>query len=180
MAVDSTGASYVAWGVNGTSRYVKYDTNGTLVTTYDRVADASTETFGKYNSKPAVVVLPDDSFFWFQYVNKNSQDYLMGSKWDSSGNVIFKNRTLDVSYMSDSVLASSPNASSNSRKTGTAVGNMYVAFTTSQGKVLKFNSEGSYIGATDSGISAWNDEVVLGTNGESIYAVSADGAGNMQ
>jgi hypothetical protein len=57
---------------------------------------------------------------------------------------------------------------------------VYVAFTTSQGKVLKFNSEGSYIGATDSGISAWNDEVVLGTNGESIYAVSADGAGNMQ
>ena len=55
MAVDSTGASYVAWGVNGTSRYVKYDTNGTLVTTYDRVADTSTETFGKYNSKSAVI-----------------------------------------------------------------------------------------------------------------------------
>ena len=55
MAVDSTGASYVAWGVIDTSGYVKYDTNGTLVTTYDRVADASTETFGKYNSKPAVI-----------------------------------------------------------------------------------------------------------------------------
>ena len=102
----------------------------------------------------------------------------MGSKWNSSGNVIFKNCTLDVSYMSDSVLASSPNASSNSRQTGTAVGNMYVAFTTSQGKVLKFNSEGSYISATDSSISAWNFEVALATNGESIYAVSADGAIN--
>ena len=60
-------------------------------------------TLGRFASKPAVVVLPDDSFFWFQYVNKNSKDYLMGSKWDSSGNDIFKNRTLDVSYMSYNV-----------------------------------------------------------------------------
>jgi hypothetical protein len=80
MAVDSTGTTYVVWGTTGTSGYVKYDTNGTLVTTYDRVADTTGETLCKWNSKPAVVVLPDDSFFWFQYVNRSSQDYLMSSK----------------------------------------------------------------------------------------------------
>ena len=85
--------------------------------------------------------------------------------------------------MSDSVLlASSLTAISNTQQTGIAVadavGNVYVAFTTSQGKVLKFNSEGSYISATDSSISAWNFEVALAINGESIYAVSADGAIN--
>ena len=98
MVVDSTGATYVAWGNSGASGHVKYDTNGTLVTTYDRLADTTGETLdSRWNSKPAVVVLPDDSFFWFQYVKKNSTEYLIGSKWDSNGNVIFKNRTLDVS-----------------------------------------------------------------------------------
>ena len=80
MVVDSTGASYVAWGTTGVSGYAKYDTNGNLVTTYDRVADTTGETLGIFASKPAVVVLPDDTFFWFQFVNKNSTDYLMGSK----------------------------------------------------------------------------------------------------
>ena len=47
MAVDSTGTTYVVWGTTGTSGYVKYDTNGTLVTTYDRVADTTGETLGK-------------------------------------------------------------------------------------------------------------------------------------
>ena len=178
MVVDSTGASYVAWGTTGVSGYAKYDTNGNLVTTYDRVADTTGETLGIFASKPAVVVLPDDTFFWFQFVNKNSTDYLMGSKWDSSGNVIFKNRTLDVSHMIDPVTGKiAPNPSSNERHTGTAeaVGNIFLSVNSTQGKLLKFNSEGTFIsGTNESNISQWSDEVTLATNGESIYAVGAD------
>ena len=44
MVVDSTGASYIAWGSTSVSGYVKYDTNGNLVTTYDRVADTTGDT----------------------------------------------------------------------------------------------------------------------------------------
>ena len=186
IVVDSTGASYVAWGSTGVSGYVKYDTNGNLVTTYDRVADTTGETLGRFASKPAVVVLPDDSFFWFQFVNKNSTDYLMGSKWDSSGNVIFKNRTLDVSHLDDAVTGKIvPNDSSSERHTGTAVadavGNIFLAVDYTQGRLLKFSSEGTFIsGTNESSINQWNDEVTLATNGESIYAVSADGEQNSQ
>ena len=118
-------------------------------------------TLGRFASKPAVVVLPDDSFFWFQFVNKNSTDYLMGSKWDSSGNVIFKNRTLDVSHLSDPVTGrTAPNPGSNERHTGNAVadavGNIFLAVNSTQGKLLKFNSEGTFIsGTNESNISQW-------------------------
>jgi hypothetical protein len=113
-------------------------------------------------------------------VNKNSTDYLMGSKWDSSGNVIFKNRTLDVSHMIDPVTGKiAPNPSSNERHTGTAeadaVENIFLSVNSTQGKLLKFNSEGTFIsGTNESNISQWSDEVTLATNGESIYAVGAD------
>ena len=180
MVVDSTGASYVAWGSAGVSGYVKYDTNGDLVTTYDRVADTTGETLGKFASKPSVVVLPDDSFFWFQFVNKNSQDYLMGSKWASDGSVIFKNRTLDISHADGSVLPGSPvqaNQSSHERHTGTAVadavGNIFLSVHTTVGRVLKFNSEGTFISRTDDGINDYSDELTLATNGESIYTISS-------
>ncbi len=164
MVVDSTGNAYVAWGTTGASGWVKYDTTGsTLVDSYDRVADTTGETLGKYNSKPAVVVLPDDSFFWFQHVEKNSTDYLMGSKWASDGSVIFKNRTLDVSRLAYYVYPSWKDRSvtsnitggtnswgfSNARQTGNAVadaaGNIFVAFTNMSDRILKFNSEGTYI-----------------------------------
>jgi alpha-tubulin suppressor-like RCC1 family protein len=186
MVVDSTGASYVAWGSTGTSGYVKYDTNGNLVTTYDRVADTTGETLGRFASKPAVVVLPDDSFVWLQYVNKNSTDYLMGSKWASDGSVIFKNRTLDVANLNDPVTGrTAPNRSSHERHTGTAVadavGNIFLAVNSTQGRVLKFNSEGTFIGGTnESNISSMTDEVTLATNGESIYAVGSDANQNNQ
>jgi hypothetical protein len=177
MAMDSTGATYVAWGTTGYSGYVKYDTDGNLVTTYDRVADTTGETLGRYYGRPAVVVLPDDSFFWYQVTTKNSTDYLMGSKWDSSGNVIFKNRTLDVSNMSVSV-SSTNHTDGHARHNGVAVadkvGNMYVAFNTSQGKVIKFNSEGTFISGTDEGIDSMH-YLQLSTNGESVYAASANG-----
>jgi len=177
MAMDSTGATYVAWGTTGYSGYVKYDTDGNLVTTYDRVADTTGETLGRYYGRPAIVVLPDDSFFWYQVTTKNSTDYLMGSKWDSSGNVIFKNRTLDVSNMSVSV-SSVNHTDGHSRHNGVAVadkvGNMYVAFNTSQGKVIKFNSEGTFISGTDEGIDSMH-YLQLSTNGESVYAASANG-----
>jgi len=179
MVVDSTGASYVAWGSTGVSGYVKYDTNGNLVTTYDRVADTTGETLGKFASKPLVVVLPDDSFFWFQFVNKNSQDYLMGSKWASDGSVIFKNRTLDISHADYAVLPGSPtraNMSAHERHTGTAVadavGNIFLSVNTTVGYLLKFNSEGTFISGTDD-IIALEDEMTLATNGESIYAISS-------
>jgi hypothetical protein len=181
MVVDSTGASYVTWGSIGVSGYVKHDTNGNLITTYDRVADTTGETLGEFASKPMVVVLPDDSFFWFQFVNKNSQDYLMGSKWASDGSVIFKNRTLDVANLRDPVTGrTAPNTSSHERHTGTAVadavGNIFLAVDSVQGRLLKFNSEGTYIsGTNETNINQWNDEVTLATNGESVYAVSADG-----
>ncbi len=179
MAMDSTGATYVAWGTTGYSGYSKYDTNGNLVTTYDRVADTTGETLGRYYGRPAVVVLPDDSFFWYQVTTKNSTDYLMGSKWDSSGNVIFKNRTLDVSNMSVSV-SSVNHTTGHARHNGVAVadkvGNMYVAFNTSQGKVIKFNSEGTFISGTDEGIDSLH-YIQLSTNGESVYAASAAGYG---
>ena len=182
MVVDSTGASYVAWGSAGVSSYVKYDTNGDLVTTYDRVADTTGETLGEFASKPLVVVLPDDSFFWFQFVNKNSQDYLMGSKWASDGSVIFKNRTLDISHADGSVLpATSANPSSHERHTGTAVadavGNIFLSVHTTVGNLLKFNSEGTFISGTDDGIDDYGDELTLATNGESIYAI---GSGSYQ
>ncbi len=48
MVVDSTGNAYVAWGTTGTSGWVKYDTSGTLVDSYDRVADTTGETLGLY------------------------------------------------------------------------------------------------------------------------------------
>tara|TARA_B100000674_G_C37968964_1_gene975990 strand:- start:389 stop:3934 length:3546 start_codon:yes stop_codon:yes gene_type:complete len=195
MVVDSSGNAYVAWGSTGASGWVKYDTNGTLTASYDRVADTTGEILGRYSSKPAVVVLPDDSFFWFQHVEKNSTDYLMGSKWASDGSVIFKNRTLDVSRLA---YYNHPNwerrsvtnggigvggRGSNSRQGGTAVadavGNIFVAFTNMTDRVLKFNSEGTYIGGTSDGIDSWMDEFVLATNGQDIYVVSADGAPNM-
>ena len=181
MVVDSTGASYIAWGSTGVSGYVKYDTNGNLVTTYDRVADTTGETLSRYASKPAVVVLPDDSFFWFQYVNKNSTDYLMGSKWASDGSVIFKNRTLDLARLNATVANNIPNLSSHARHTGAAVadavGNIFLAVNSTQGRLLKFNSEGTYIGGTnESNIADSSDvkEVTLATNGESIYAIGSD------
>ena len=194
MVVDSSGNAYVAWGTTGASGWVKYDTNGTLTASYDRVADTTGETLGRYASKPAVVVLPDDSFFWFQHVNKNSTDYLMGSKWVSDGRVIFKNRTLDVSRLAhynhaiwDYRSVTNNNIGiggrgSNSRQTGTAVagaaGNIFVAFTNMTDRVLKFNSEGTYIGGTSNGIDSWSDEFVLATNGQDIYVVGASGAQN--
>ena len=158
------------------------------------MADTTGETLGRYASKPAVVVLPDDSFFWFQHVNKNSTDYLMGSKWASDGSVIFKNRTLDVSRLAycnhaiwDYRSVTNNNIGiggrgSNSRQTGTAVadaaGNIFVAFTNMTDRVLKFNSEGTYIGGTSNGIDSWSDEFVLATNGQDIYVVGASGAQN--
>ena len=182
MVVDSTGNTYVAWGTTGVSGWVKYDTNGTLTASYDRIADTTGETLGKYTSKPAVVVLPDDSFFWFQHVNKNSTNYLMGSKWASDGSVIFKNRTLDLSQQYVNVHTANQNDSSHTRHTGVAVadavGNMYVAFRGHQGAIMKFNSEGTFISGTDQHLEDYSHgkgEVVLGTNGESVYAVSTDG-----
>jgi len=184
MVVDSTGASYVAWGTTGVSGYVKYDTNGNLVTTYDRVADTTGERLGKFASKPMVVVLPDDSFFWFQFVKKNSQDYLMGSKCDSSGNVIFKNRTLDISHMDGAVNngSAASNNSAHERHTGTAVadavGNIFLSVDTTVGRILKFNSEGTFIKGTEDQFAQWNDEPTLVTNGESIYGIKSDGDPN--
>ncbi len=71
---------------------------------------------------------------------------------------------------------------SNARQTGTAVadaaGNIFVAFTNMSDRVLKFNSEGTYITGTQSGIDGTWDEFVLATNGQDIYVASADGADN--
>jgi alpha-tubulin suppressor-like RCC1 family protein len=56
-----------------------------------------------------------------------------------------------------------------------AVGNIFLAVNSTQGRVLKFNSEGTFIGGTnESNISSTTDEVTLATNGESIYAVGSD------
>ena len=110
----------------------------------------------------------------------------MGSKWASDGSVIFKNRTLDVANLNEPVTGRTrPNSSSHERHTGTAVadavGNIFLAVDSVYGRVLKFNSEGTYIsGTNESNINMWNDEVTLATNGESVYAVSADGEMNSQ
>ena len=182
MVVDSTGNTYVAWGTTGVSGWVKYDTNGTLTASYDRIADTTGESLGKYAGKPVVVVLPDDSFFWFQLANKNFTNYLMGSKWASDGSVIFKNRTLYNTPTYTNVHTANQMDSSHARHTGVAVadavGNMFVALRGHQGAIWKFNSEGTFISGTDEHFEDYSygkGEVVLGTNGESVYAVSTDG-----
>ena len=182
MVVDSTGNTYVAWGTTGTAGWEKYDTNGNLVASYDRIADTTGEMLGKYAGKPMVVVQPDDSFFYFQLAHKNNTNYLMGSKWASDGSVIFKNRTLLDTPTYSNVHTSNQMDSSHARHTGVAVadavGNMFVALRGHQGAIIKFNSEGTYISGTDKHYESYfngRDEVKLATNGESVYAVSADG-----
>jgi len=111
----------------------------------------------------------------------------MGSKWASDGSVIFKNRTLDLARLNVTVANTSPNSSSHARHTGAAVadavGNIFLAVNSTQGKLLKFNSEGTFIGGTNETTisdSIAMNEVTLATNGESIYAIGADAYQNNQ
>ena len=106
MALNSNGDVYLTYADSDGANVTKLSgADGSLVTSfgtggsYDRQSDTSwirtgtSATYGygnKFGSE--IVILPDDSVFMLHPTDEG----VYGTKWDSSDNIIFANRYLDI------------------------------------------------------------------------------------
>ena len=179
MALNSNGDVYLTYADSDGANVTKLSgTDGSLVTSfgtggsYDRQSDTSwmrtgtSATYGygnKFGSE--IVVLPDDSVFMLHPTDEG----VYGTKWDSSDNIIFANRYLDIDRTSSNPWSYRASNSLVADK----VGNIFYAqrYNSSTQHIHKFNADGTWIKSVKSPYlgSLYLDKIA--TNGEDIILV---------
>ncbi len=177
MALNSNGDVYLTYADSDGANITKLSgADGSLVTSfgtggsYDRQSDTAwmrtgtSATYGygdKFGSE--IVVLPDDSVFMLHPTDEG----VYGTKWDSSDNMIFANRYLDIDRTSSNPWSYRASNSLVADK----VGNIFYAqrYNSSTQHIHKFNADGTWIKSAKSPYLFYVDKIA--TNGEDIILV---------
>ena len=96
---------YIAYGSSSARSRNKFDTNDSVVNSYENLNDTSYLRAGNnpyassVSQQPEMVTRHDDSVFMFHHQQEDLQHCMIGNKWDKDGNRLIANRTLDKSFI---------------------------------------------------------------------------------